>query len=255
MNKANVANIMRSAKLWTVKHSPEILTGLGIAGMLTTTVLAVRATPKALMLIEDAEFEKKEPLTVMEKVKVAWKPYIPAAITGVVSTACLIGASSVHVKRNAALATAYKLSETALMEYRDAVVETVGEKKEQAIQEKVNQNQLEKYPVNQTNIYNTGKGNTLFLEPLSTRYFRSDIELVRRAENALNKEMLHGMYGYVSLNDFYDELGLEHTDASTGDTMGWNTEHLIDLNITPGMTQEEEPCLVIGHYNRPIHLP
>ena len=41
------------------KHSPEILTGIGIVGMISTTVLAVRATPKALMLIEEKKRDKK----------------------------------------------------------------------------------------------------------------------------------------------------------------------------------------------------
>ena len=56
MNKSHVAKVFNSAKRVTVKHSPEILLGLGIAGMVTTTVLSVRATPKAMALIEE---EKK----------------------------------------------------------------------------------------------------------------------------------------------------------------------------------------------------
>lgn len=48
MQKPNLTKICRSVKTATVKHSPEILTGVGIAGMVTTTVMAVRATPKGL---------------------------------------------------------------------------------------------------------------------------------------------------------------------------------------------------------------
>ena len=250
MSKPNVAKFIESAKSTLVKHSPEILTGIGIAGMITTTVLAVKATPKALQLIEEAKEEQEvDVLPPVETVKTCWKCYIPAAVTGTVSIACLIGASSVHVRRNAALATAYKLSETALSEYREQVVETIGEKKEQQVREKVSQKQLEKYPVNNSEIYVTGDGDTLFLEPLSKRYFKSDIEKVRKVENMLNKQMIHDICGSVSLNEFYDELGLERTDV--GDILGWNTEHLIDLDIDPGMTPNEKPCLIIGHYNAP----
>ena len=112
MNKPNLSNLVDASKLFITRRSPEILTGIGIAGMVTTTVLAVKATPKALVLIGQAENEMERDLKPIEAVKVAWKPYIPAIVTGTMSTMCLIGASSVNRRRNAALATAYKLSET-----------------------------------------------------------------------------------------------------------------------------------------------
>lgn len=250
MNKPNFSKFIQDARASVVKHSPEILTGIGIAGMITTTVLAVRATPKALQLIEEEKRrEDKDELTPVETVKAVWKCYIPAAITCVTSAACLIGASSVHVKRNAALATAYKLSETALTEYREKVIETIGEKKEQVVREKVNQEQIDKNPVVNNEIIITGEGTSLCLDPISKRYFESDIELIRRVENELNRRMLHDICGSASLNEFYGEIGLEYTDI--GDELGWNTEHLIDLSITPGMAKNGKPCLVIGHNNAP----
>lgn len=254
MNKLSVPNFIKSTGAAISKHSPEILTGFGIAGMIATTVLAVGSTPKAMRCIEEEKHEKHvDTLSPMETVKVTWKCYIPAAVTCAAATACLIGSCSVSARRHAALLTAYKLSETALTEYREQIVETIGEKKEQAVQEKVNQKQIDKTPVDPNNIYITGRGNTLFLDPLSQRYFRSDIDLIRRAENTLNKEILHSIYGSVTINDFYDEIGIPRTD--TGDMMGWDTDRMIDLNLTPGMTDREEPCIVIGHYNRPDYMP
>ena len=111
----NLSNMVKSVGATMKKHSPEILTGIGVAGMIATTVMAVKATPKAILLINEKEVELKvEKLTLAETVKTTWKCYIPAAITGVSSIACIIGASSVNARRNAALATAYTLSETAL---------------------------------------------------------------------------------------------------------------------------------------------
>ena len=135
MKAPNLAKLVKSTQYFISKHSPEILTGLGIAGMLTTTFLAVKETPKALELIEEAQCDKGEALTVVEKAKACWKCYIPAAATATCSIACLVGASSVSSRRNAALATAYKISETAFSEYKSKVVETLGEKKEEAIRE------------------------------------------------------------------------------------------------------------------------
>lgn len=254
MNKPSVPQFIKSARTAISKHSPEIFMGLGIAGWAATTVLAVKATPKAVALIEEAKEEQQtDRLTPLETVKATWKCYIPAVVTGAASTLFLINSCSVSMRRNAALTAAYKLSDTALTEYREQVIESIGEKKEQAIQEKVNQKQIDKTPADQNNIYNTGRGNTLFLDPLSQRYFRSDLESVRRAENTLNKEILHSIYGSVSINDFYDELGIPRTD--TGDMMGWDTDRMVDLNITPGMTDWGEPCIVVGHYTRPDYMP
>ena len=252
MVKPSMQQLVKSARTTIVKHSPEILMGFGIAGMVATTVLAVNATPKALRRIEEATCEKEDDLTPLEIVKATWKCYIPAAVTCVAATGCLIGSCSTSMRRHAALATAYKLSETALDEYQEQVVETIGEKKEKAIQDKVNEKQIEKTPVEQHSIINTGKGNTLFLDPLSKRYFYSDLEFIRRAENNLNKEILHSIYGTVNINEFYDEIQLDRTDV--GDMLGWNTDRMMDLNITPGATPWGEPCFVIGHYNRPDYL-
>lgn len=250
MNNPKLSTFFRGVRSFTTKHSPEILTSLGLAGMATTVVLAVRATPKALQLIEEEKVAKEtDKLTVIETVKAAWKPYVPAAATGLASAACIIGASSVSIRRNAALATAYKLSEAAAKEYREKVVETIGEKKEQTVRDKVNQEQLDKHPVTNNEVIITGKGNTLFFDYTSKRYFKSDIEKLRKIENQLNKQMLHDICGNISLNEFYDEIGLERVQY--GDDLGWNTDELIDIAIGPGVTEDEEPCLVLSHHNAP----
>ena len=141
MNKPNLSKIVRSVQYTLGKYTPQILTGIGVAGMVTTVVLAVKATPKALTLIEDKKEElDTDKLTVVDTVKAAWKPYIPAVATGILSTVCIIGGNAVGTRRTAALAAAYKISETALHEYKDAVVETIGEEKSKEVKEKVVQN-------------------------------------------------------------------------------------------------------------------
>lgn len=250
MGKTNLATITKDVRKFASKQSPEILTGIGIAGMITTTILAVRATPKALELIEEQkEEESVDELSSFEVVKVAWKPYIPAMVTCVVSTACLIGASSVNIKRNAALATAYKLSETALTEYREKVVETIGEKKERIVRDKVAEERVKKNPVSKNEVIVTGNGKTLCFDPISGRYFMCSIETIKRAENELNKQMLHDISGYVSLNEFYDELGLDHT--SVGDDLGWNTDQLIDINFSSQLNDNGEPSVVLDYLVAP----
>ena len=250
MGKTNLATIAKDIRKFASKRSPEILTGIGIAGMITTTILAVRATPKALKLIEEQkEEESVDELSSFEVMKVAWKPYIPAMVTCVASTACLIGASSVNTKRNAALATAYKLSETALSEYREKVVETIGEKKERIVRDKVAEERVKKNPVSKNEVIVTGNGKTLCFDPISGRYFMCSIETIKRAENELNKQMLHDISGYVSLNEFYDELGLDHT--SVGNDLGWNTNQLIDIDFSSQLNDNGEPSVVLDYLVAP----
>ena len=251
------------------KHSPEILTGIGIAGMLSTTVLAVRATPKALMLIEERKRQLKfeavqkdrrvDPeITKIEMVKTAWKPYIPAAVTGVVSIACLVGASSVNARRNAALAAAYALSETTLAEYKDKVVETIGEKKAQEVKDAIAKDKVENDPVSRKEIVITDKGETLFYESLSGRYFKSDYESIRSAVNTLNEQLL--LDEYISLNEFYEAVGLDDIQP-LGDQLRWRVnpdssdKGLIQIEFSSQLTDDMTPCAVIGFSNPPkYHL-
>lgn len=250
MNKPNMTDLLKSVKMVVTKHSPEILTGIGIAGMITTTILAVRATPKALDLIAKAEDEKfddghGEHLTKVEVIKAAWKPYIPAAITGVTSVVCLIGANSVNARRNAALATAYNLSATALSEYKDSVIKTIGEKKEHAVRDKVAEERLSKEPVNKSAIIVSGNGNTRCFDTITKRRFMSDIESIKRIVNELNRRMVNGD-DYISLNDFYYELGLD--GSSIGDDLGWNvSDGLIELDFSAQLDSDGTPCIVIDY--------
>ncbi|MEE1520103.1 MAG: DUF6353 family protein [Dialister invisus] len=243
--KKELAKSFLSLKTAIKKHSPEILTGIGIAGMITTTVMAVRATPKALILIEERKEEiGAEKLEAMDMVKTAWACYIPAAITGTLSVACLIGASSVNARRNAALATAYTLSESALKDYQGKVIEMFGEKKNEAVKDAIAKDKVEKNPVVTREVIITEKGNTLCYDAISGRYFKSDIEKIKKAECELNRQMLDDMY--VSLNDFYYEIGLD--SVKLGDELGWNVDSgYIDLSFSSQLASDGTPCLVIDY--------
>ena len=237
MKKPNISKIISSVRTSASKHSPEILTGIGIAGLVVTTVMAVRATPKALILIEDRKKELREDtLTPVETVKAVWICYVPAALTGTVSIACLIGANSVNLRRNAALATAYTLSESALKEYQEKVVET--------IQDAVAKDRIEKNPVSTNEVIITEKGDTLCLDYPSGRYFKSDREKINKAVNELNRRMRDEMY--ISLNEFYYEIGL--SGIGIGEELGWNIDQgYIEPSFSCQLAEDGTPCLVISY--------
>ena len=254
MNKLNVGKLFKDFGKLASKHSPEILTGLGIAGMITTTVLAVRATPKALELIEEKQEElypnSTQKLTPVEVVKVTWKCYTIPVITGVVSTGCLIGATSVNYRRHAALATAYNLATTTLSEYQGKVVETFGEKKERVIRESIAEDRLRREPLNKSTVIVTGNGSSRFYDDFSKRRFTSDIEKIRRIVNDLNGDMLDGG-DFTSLNSFYYELGLE--PITLGDELGWNISRngfrngKIEVDFHARLDDDGQPSIVLEY--------
>ena len=262
MNKPNLTKLIKETQGLLARKSPEILTGLGVAGFITTTILAVKATPKALELIE--EEKRKQNLKILDEaeqsdndvcnhithlkptevVKTCWKCYIPTVVIGVASTACIIGASSVSARRTAALATAYKLSETALAEYKDKVVETIGEKKEKAVRDAIDKDHIDKNPVTKKEVIITKAGETLCYDSLSGRYFKSDIEQIKKAVNELNRRMMNDMY--ISLNEFYDELDLGHT--AIGYEVGWNIDGgLLEIDFSSQIADDGTPCIVVNY--------
>lgn len=269
MNKADVTRFFKNIGKGVSRRSPEILIGMGITGMITTTVLAVKATPKALELIEQEKRKRISEATIEEArewadaggvkispvdyVKLCWKPYVPAAVTGVFSVACVVGASSKYAKRNAALATAYKLSTTALQDYREKVVETIGEKKAKDIRDKVVGDKVEKKEVEvaspKSNVIESMK-DVIFHDMAFGQTFYSDVESIRKAVNDFNYEMLSSQYG--SLNDFYDLLGIEHIDI--GNSLGWNISRDGQLEVScdrTSVTKDGRPCYVLEYHKAP----
>lgn len=243
MSNQKFAAVAKSVKHELQKRAPEILMGIGIVGMISTTVLAVQSTPKALKLIEAKKRETgKDKLTIGETIKTTYKCYIPTVLVGAASTACLVGASRISIKRSAALATAYKLAETAHREYKEKVIETIGEKKEEVVRDKVAKAKLEKNPVNQSNVIITNTGNTLCYDATSGRYFRTNTTKIEKAVNEINRRMVYDMY--VSLNDFYELIGIPC--IKMGDDLGWNLDQgIVEYQPSTQLSEDNEPCLVI----------
>ena len=253
MSKASITKLLSNFSKLTRKHRAEILTGLGIAGMVTTAIFVGTATPKALELLrsenEELETNDEQPLTKLESVKTVWKCYIPAFLMCVASIMCILGANTVHARRTAALSAAYTLSESTLKEYRNKVVETLGAKKEKELRREIATEKVLRNPVINREIYDTGKGHTLCYDVLRDEYFWSDIERIRKAVNDLNEIILDDMI--IGLNDFYYEIGLKPTPL--GESVGWNINRggKIELSFGSCLSHDNIPCLVIDYANPP----
>lgn len=246
----DISKLINSGKKKLTENAPEVLIGMGLAGMLTSTVMAVKATPKAMKIIEEEEDYLNRDLSAAEKVKLAWKPYVPAAIGYCASAALIIKANNVNNARSAMFAGAYKLSEKALLDYKDKVIETIGEEKEREISDKVMRDKVREprptsYHANEV-IYGTGQ--CLCYDPISGRYFNSDMDKIRKIENDLNYRLMKE--NMVSLNEFYTELGMECSDM--GFKYGWNIdEGLIEVRFTSTITDDNKLCLVVSFARSP----
>ena len=231
------------------KHNTTILTGFGMVGMLSAGVMAVRATPKALMLIEDRKCDLEvEKLTKRETVKTVWRCYLAPVLTATVSATCLLGANKSNVRKNAALTAGYALSETASKEYQAKVLETIGEKKERGIRDAIAKDHVENIPVSKSEVIITKKGDTLSFDVISGRYFKSNIDCMKAIENEMNERLLNE--GYVSLNDLYYELGL--SELPMGSELGWRYDDgLIKLVYSSQIADNNEPCIVLDYRLRP----
>lgn len=243
-------------------NSTTILSGLAVAGVVATVALAVRATPGAMKNMTLTKKEKyygreetpadgtnydSEELAPIEIVQAVWRDYLPAVATGAATVACIIGANHIGARRQAALMGAYSLVDTAFREYKDEVFAQLGKNKEQKIIDAVAARQIDEHPVTDAQVIITAGGDQLCYDTITGRYFHSDIEAIRRAENEIKRRILTDMY--APHNEFYELLGLEAVTA--GDELGWNIENVIELVFTSHLATDGRPCLAVGYVRFP----
>lgn len=240
------------------ENSPAILTGIGVAGTVSTAVLTARATVDAVHILHERHVEEtqepdlsvKESLgaySAREKIEIAWKCYVPAVATGVVTVACVLGANHVNSKRTTALVTAYSLTENAFKEYKEKVVEQIGVNKETKVRDAVAQDKLDRNPSAGREIIIAEGGDVLCYETYTGRYFKSDMETLRKAQNDINQQIISEMY--ASLNDFFNAIGLPNT--SIGDTLGWTMDEMLELHFS-ALLEDGKPCIAVGYHSLPV---
>ena len=235
-----------------VKYSPQILTGLGSAGMVTTVLMAIKTAPKANLIVDDIVAEKGEDLTTKEKVKTYGKIYWPVIAMGALSLTCFIGSNWCSHRHYVTLEAAYAIASNSLKTYQDKVIEVAGKKTAEKIDEKIVEEKIIAAPPQESKIIVTDKGKTLFFDLWSGRYFESDMEAVRRAINNCNKYMIDN--DDLSLNQLYSELGMPETDM--GDFMGWSVScnSLLDISMIPKLLDgDDRPVIALKFEEAPMY--
>ena len=210
--------LIRSSKRFLRKNGSTILTCVGGVGVIATTVMAVKATPKAMQLIKAAEEKKGEKLTRMETIQATATTYAPSALVGIATIASIFGANVLNKRSQAALMSAYALIDQTFKDYKTHVEEEYGEESNAHIREKIAK---DRYVEQKTEL---GGETKLFYDFYLDRYFNSTMEKVLAAEFALNRQLILGECAY--LNDFYQELGIPLTPI--GDEVGWSRGFMCD---------------------------
>jgi hypothetical protein len=247
MRKMN--GLLNKSRVFVKRNSATILTCVGAVGVIATTVTAVKATPKAMLLLEKAKEEKGEELTKVETVKIAAPVYIPTVVLGVSTLACIFGANILSKKGQASLMSAYALADTSYKDYRKKVDELYGKEAGAQVRAELAKDAYNEKPIQ------VEDGKRLYYDIYSMQYFESTPFEVQKAEYELNKSLMIDDAAYV--NDWYQHLGvdlLEHGydfGWSTGSNMDNYWQTWIDFNHEKVVMDDGLECIVISFAQEP----
>ena len=241
--------LLEQSKKFVKRNASTILTVTGGVGVVATTVMAVKATPKAVTLLEKAKEEKGEELTTFEKVQVAWKPYIPAALIGAGTITCIFGANVLNKRQQASLASAYAFLDSSYREYKKKVEELYGEEGVAHIREEIAKDNYEP-------MKNPDDNKELFYDEFSKTYFEATKEEVLQAEYDINR-MIATESG-AALYEFYECLNLPYEPYAK--ELGWSQGILsdmywtywLDFDHSQMITEDGRECQIITMRQEPV---
>ena len=260
------------------KNSPIILTTVAVVGVAVTAYLAAKAVPKAVAAIDDekanreADADKRaskesevlskdynevydivyQPITNKDKIRIGAKYFIPAAVAGAVTVACVIGSERINFVRQAAMTASYEAVRVAYDNYRDHVREELGNSKADAIDHKIHEEKtreiLEKSPITDAEYakLDVAAGAALFCDSVTGRRFVSTFEKVYHAVDTLNERLSVDKGGgedWIGVNEFLHMCG--------DDTSGFG---LYNIGFAPRVFEKrldrEHICdPIIGEHN------
>lgn len=209
-------------RLYLKRSSPTILACAGAIGVVMTTVMAVKATPKALQILEHERWKRHEdgadkytdPLKLTEIIRLSFPCYIPATVMGLSTIACIFGSNMLNKKQRAAITSAYILLDAAYKEHKDKVRELLGEEASNQVRDAIVKDRYAE------DDFCISDEKYLFYEEHVGQFFERTKEEVLLAEYHFNRNF--ALRGYASLNEFYEFLGLPAIDA--GEMLGWSLD-------------------------------
>ena len=263
----NVTRMVYMTGLKIRKHSPEILMVAGVAGVVTSGVMACKATLKVNEILDDAKNQIETIQEVLDTPEMAekytekdgskdkaivytqtgmklFKLYGPSIMLAGASIGCLVGSNRILNKRNVALSAAYGAVANSFKEYRDRVIDRFGKDLDRELKYGIRAKEIEETVTDENGNEKTVKSTIQVIDPnMYSEYARffddgckgweKDAEFnlmfLRQVQDQANKKFKR--QGYLFLNDVYGMLGIPKTKA--GQIVGWfyDTEHPTGDNI------------------------
>ena len=243
----NIASGLRTVKSVITANSPVLLVGTAIAGIAATGVLAAKAGYKARGIVDEHEQEIGRETTIQEKAQLTWLCYSVPALTGASAIAATVGVHTIHTKRHAALAGLYAVTSNKLDDYRDKAEELLGPKKTQELNNGVAQKAVDRNPPKDHEVIILDNGDELCYDEWSGRYFKGSVNKVEAAVNEINRLLMDN--GEVSLNDYYDYVGLG--TISMGTRFGWSGVKRIEPRFGTVQTTDGRPAISVWFHDEP----
>ena len=246
LNKLPFNKDITLALLKVQKQSPTLLFGAGVVGVVSTVVLASRATLKLSDIVEDTSVTINKIKTLehddysdkdrtkdkaiaytQSSIQIA-KLYAPAFFVGALSIAALTGSHQILSRRNVALTAAYAGVEKSLRDYRGRVIETIGADKEAAIWQPTETVDAIDADGKKVKVkVPTEKGGS----PYKALFDEHNQMFIQVQQNYANDYLR--AKGHIFLNEVLDMLGLERTKA--GQIVGWvwngDGDNFVDFGV------------------------
>lgn len=249
-------NVLKAMKVGLVKsgyflkkHAPTILTVFGVSGSIGSVVLAVKATPKAMKLIDERKkTDKKEKLTVIETVDTCWKAYTPAAISLVTAVGCIIGANCLNLKAQATLLGLYSAANERVQAIQNKTNELLKEEDARSVKRESIKEELERSNI-LGNFTPIRPGEYPVIDGLTRQVVSGTRDSAEKAilemKTTVNESDLDG----ASVNQWLTFFGGDMIQF--GDDLGYNAQHpfyaYVETIESHGML-----CYYIYHEERPV---
>lgn len=225
--------LLCKSKSYLKRSSPTILTCVSVIGVVATTVMAVKATPKALRIIEENTGYDHDGFisspSKTEIIQLTWQCYIPAALVGLSTITCIVGINALNKRNQASLMSAYALLSESYQRYRKAANTVYGEDADSKIKAQMAKDtyvSADGYSVYSADLDSESE-KILCYDLYSQRYFTATMAAVLNAQYHVNRNLC--LRGDTTINEFYEFLGIDKINH--GDEIGWSMNELMEDGI------------------------
>lgn len=232
--------------------SPEIFSVGAIAGVITTATLSVKCYKNATSTMKrhgkvSSETDNTQSTTRLEYIKLTWKDYAPAVASSALTIFAIVASNRLARRKQVALTLAYTAAQKALSEFVEQTDTQFGPNKVEKIRDAIAADHIKHNDAHSSVVLQDQE--SLCFDGWSGRYFAAKLETVKKAQNDLNYLLISGYDTFITLNQFYEMIGLDY--VSQGDALGWDLDSRIELIFSAQLTDDGRPAIHISFKDAP----